>query len=40
LRAARDDLLVATPVSQRVSSIRHDDPDGLGPPRNVQLSLF
>lgn len=40
LRAARDDLLVATPVSLRVSSIRHDDPDCLGPPRNVQLSLF
>jgi putative SOS response-associated peptidase YedK len=40
LRAARDDLLVATPVSQRVNSIRHDDPECLAPPRNVQLSLF
>ena len=40
LRAARDDLLVATPVSSRVNSIRHDDPECLAPPRNVQLSLF
>jgi len=40
MRAAREDLLVATPVSPRVNSIRHDDPDCLGPPRNVQLSLF
>jgi len=40
LRAARNDLLVATPVSLRVNSIRNDDPDCLGPPRNVQLSLF
>jgi putative SOS response-associated peptidase YedK len=40
LRAARDDLLVATPVSLRVNSIRNDDPDCLGPPRNMQLSLF
>jgi putative SOS response-associated peptidase YedK len=40
LRAARDDLLVASPVSLRVNSIRHDDPACLAPPRNVQLSLF
>jgi len=40
MRTAREDLLVATPVSVRVNSIRHDDPDCLGPPRNVQLSLF
>ena len=40
LRAAQDDLLVATPVSLRVNSIRHNDPACLSPPRNVQLSLF
>jgi putative SOS response-associated peptidase YedK len=40
LRAARDDLLVATPVSQRVNSIRHDDPACLAPPQNEQLRLF
>jgi putative SOS response-associated peptidase YedK len=38
LHPAPDGLLVATPVSDRVSSIRHDDPQCLAPA--AQLSLF
>jgi putative SOS response-associated peptidase YedK len=38
LHPAPDDVLVATPVSDRVSSIRHDDPQCLAPA--AQLSLF
>jgi len=40
LHPAPDDLLVATPVSVRVNSVRHDDPACLAPPRNIQLKLF
>ena len=31
LRPAREDLLIATPVSNRVNSVRNDDPDCLLP---------
>lgn len=40
LHPAPDELLVATPVSTRVNSARHDDPGCLGPPRGVQMRLF
>jgi putative SOS response-associated peptidase YedK len=31
LRPARDDLLVATPVSSRANSVKNDDPECLAP---------
>ena len=31
LRPAREDLLIATPVSTRVNSVKNDDPDCLAP---------
>ncbi len=40
LHPAPDELLVATPVSTRVNSPRHDNPACLGPPRGVQMRLF
>jgi putative SOS response-associated peptidase YedK len=40
LRPAPDDLLLATPVSLRVNSVRNDDPECLAPPRGSQMRLF
>jgi putative SOS response-associated peptidase YedK len=44
LAPARDDLLVGTPVSRRVNSVRVDDPSCLAPPDSepppAQTSLF
>ena len=41
LHPAPEDLLVATPVSMRVNSVRNDDPDCLAPPAaSGQKSLF
>jgi putative SOS response-associated peptidase YedK len=41
LHPAPEDLLVATPVSLRVNSVRNDDPDCLAPPgTSGQKSLF
>jgi putative SOS response-associated peptidase YedK len=40
LHPAPDDLLVATPVSLRVNSVRNDDPECLAPPRSGQMRLF
>jgi putative SOS response-associated peptidase YedK len=40
LRPAPDELLVATPVSLRVNSVRNDDPECLAPPRISQMRLF
>jgi putative SOS response-associated peptidase YedK len=40
LRPAPNDLLVATPVSLRVNSVRNDDPECLAPPRSGQMRLF
>ena len=31
LRPAREDPLVGTPISQRVNSVKNDDPDCLAP---------
>jgi putative SOS response-associated peptidase YedK len=41
LHPAPEELLVATPVSLRVNSVRNDDPDCLAPPATgAQTSLF
>jgi len=40
LHPAPDDLLVATPVSFRVNSVRNDDLACLAPPQSGQLRLF
>ena len=40
LHPAPEDLLVATPVSLRVNSVRNDDPDCLAPPRGGQMRLL
>lgn len=45
LRPAPDGLLIATPVSSRVNSVKNDDPACLGPaeaepPPRAQLALF
>jgi len=40
LHPAPDDLLVATPVSFRVNSVRNDDPACLAPPKAGQMRLF
>jgi putative SOS response-associated peptidase YedK len=40
LHPAPDDLLVATPVSFRVNSVRNDDPACLAPPKVGQMHLF
>ena len=41
LHPAPDELLVATPVSLRVNSVRNDDPECLAPPATgAQKSLF
>ena len=40
LHPAPDDLLVATPVSFRVNSIRNDDPECLAPAKAGQMRLF
>jgi hypothetical protein len=44
LAPAREDLLVATPVSRHVNSVKHDDPGCLAPPGGepppAQTTLF
>jgi putative SOS response-associated peptidase YedK len=44
LAPAREDLLIATPVSRHVNSVKHDDPGCLAPPgaepRPAQTTLF
>jgi putative SOS response-associated peptidase YedK len=40
LHPAHEDLLVATPVSIRVNSVRNDDPGCLAPPRSCQMRMF